>query len=92
MIDENGDGTIIRSEWQPKLQLVMKKVKHINTNFTLDEFHLWKEMGCNNSTNHTIDMNEFETLLNGEDQCGEELDYWFRFALNVVVSLMDIVN
>ena len=70
----------------------MKKVKHINNNFTLDEFHFWKTMDCNNSTDHTIDMNAFETLLDGEDQCGEELDDWFHLALNVIVSVFDIVD
>ena len=25
-------------------------------------------------------------LLDGENQCGDELDSWFHFALNIVVS------
>ena len=25
-------------------------------------------------------------LLDGENQCGDELDSWFHFALNVVAS------
>ena len=27
-------------------------------------------------------------LLDGENQCGDDLDDWFHFALNVVVSVI----
>ena len=30
-------------------------------------------------------------LLDGENQCGDELDIWFHFALNVVVSGIHMV-
>ena len=30
-------------------------------------------------------------LLDGENQCGDDLDDWFHFALNVVVSVIQIV-
>ena len=30
-------------------------------------------------------------LLDGENQCGEDLDDWFHFALNIVVSVIPIV-
>ena len=30
-------------------------------------------------------------LMDGENQCGDDLDDWFHFALNVVVSVIQIV-
>ena len=30
-------------------------------------------------------------LLDGENQCGDDLDDWFHFALNVIVSVIQIV-
>ena len=30
-------------------------------------------------------------LLDGENQCGDDLDDWFHFALNVVVSVIQVV-
>ena len=30
-------------------------------------------------------------LLDGENQCGDDLDDWFNFALKVVVSVIQIV-
>ena len=30
-------------------------------------------------------------LLDGENQCGDDLDDWFHFALNIVVSVIPIV-
>ena len=31
-------------------------------------------------------------LLDGENQCGDDLDDWFHFALNIVVSVIPIVS
>ena len=30
-------------------------------------------------------------LMDGYNQCGDDLDDWFHFALNVVVSVIQIV-
>ena len=30
-------------------------------------------------------------LMDGENQCGDDLDDWFHFALNIVVSVIQIV-
>ena len=30
-------------------------------------------------------------LLDGENQCGDDLDDWFHFAFNIVVSVIQIV-
>merc|ERR1711935_1212013 len=94
LIDENGDGNITRDEWQMKIEKAMDKVMHI-TNVTLGEDYedlyddIWEAMDCNNAT--TIDMEDWEMLLDGENQCGDELDSWFQFAFNTVVSLIQIV-
>merc|ERR1712086_184032 len=94
LIDENGDGNITRDEWQMKIEKAMDKVMHI-TNVTLGEDYedlyddIWEAMDCNNAT--TIDMEDWEMLLDGENQCGDELDSWFHFAFNTVVSLIQIV-
>merc|ERR1712076_223477 len=92
LIDENGDGNITRDEWQMKIEKAMDKVMHI-TNVTLDDLDvsyddIWEVMDCNNAT--TIDMDDWEDLLDGENQCGE-LDSWFQFAFNTVVSVIQIV-
>jgi len=94
LIDENGDGKITRDEWQEKIEKVMDKVMYI-TNVTLtDDYEdlyddIWEAMDCDNGT--TINMEEWEMLLDGENQCGDDLDDWFHFALNVVVSVIQIV-
>merc|ERR1712172_159247 len=91
LIDENGDGNITRDEWQMKIEKAMDKVMHI-TNVTLDEDlydDIWEAMDCNNAT--TIDMEDWEMLLDGENQCGDELDSWFHLAFNTVVSVIQIV-
>merc|ERR1739838_412770 len=91
LIDENGDGNITRNEWQMKIEKAMDKVMHI-TNVTLDEDlydDIWEAMDCNNATN--IDMEDWEMLLDGENQCGDELDSWFHLAFNTVVSVIQIV-
>merc|ERR1739848_629431 len=91
LIDENGDGNITRDEWQMKIEKAMDKVMHI-TNVTLDEDlydDIWEAMDCNNAT--TIDVEDWEMLLDGENQCGDELDSWFHFAFNTVVSIIQIV-
>merc|ERR1719278_285814 len=88
LIDENGDGNITRDEWQMKIEKAMDKVMHI-TNVTLDEDlydDIWEAMDCNNAT--TIDVEDWEMLLDGENQCGDELDSWFHFAFNTVVSIV----
>ena len=94
LIDENSDGNITRDEWQMKIELAMDKVMHI-TNVTLDEDYenlyddIWEALDCNNAT--AIDMEDWEMLLDGENQCGDELDSWFHFAFNTVVSVIQIV-
>merc|ERR1740129_745731 len=94
LIDENGDGNITRDEWQDKIEKVMDKVMHI-TNVTLTEDYedlyddIWEAMDCDNDT--TINMEDWEMLMDGENQCGDDLDDWFHFALNVVVSVIQIV-
>jgi len=94
LIDENGDGNITRGEWQLKIEKVMDKVMYI-TNITLtDDYEdlyddIWEAMDCDNGT--TINMEEWEILLDGKNQCGDDLDDWFHFALNVVVSVIQIV-
>merc|ERR1711971_777872 len=91
LIDENGDGNITRDEWQMKIEKAMDKVMYI-TNITLDEDlydDIWEAMDCNNAT--TIDMEDWEMLLDGENQCGDELDSWFHLAFNTVVSVIQIV-
>merc|ERR1712083_236815 len=91
LIDENGDGNITRDEWQMKIEKAMDKVMYI-TNVTLDEDlydDIWEAMDCNNAT--TIDVEDWEMLLDGENQCGDELDSWFHFAFNTVVSIIQIV-
>ena len=91
LIDENGDGNITRDEWQMKIEKAMDKVMYI-TNVTLDEDlydDIWEAMDCNNAT--TIDVEDWEMLLDGENQCGDDLDDWFHFALNMVVSVIQIV-
>merc|ERR1711971_45432 len=91
LIDENGDGNITRDEWQMKIEKAMDKVMYI-TNITLDEDlydDIWEAMDCNNAT--TIDVEDWEMLLDGENQCGDELDSWFHFAFNTVVSVIQIV-
>ena len=93
LIDENGDGNITRDEWQMKIEKAMDKVMHI-TNVTLDNIDIdyddiWEAMDCNNAT--TIDMEDWEMLLDGENQCGDELDSWFHLAFNTVVSVIQIV-
>merc|ERR1711894_174931 len=91
LIDENGGGNITRDEWQMKIEKAMDKVMHI-TNVTLDEDlydDIWEAMDCNNAT--TIDMEDWEMLLDGDNQCGDELDSWFHFAFNTVVSVIQIV-
>merc|ERR1719331_2960220 len=94
LIDENGDGNITRDEWQDKIEKVMDKVMHI-TNVTLTEDNedlyddIWEAMDCDNAT--TINMEDWEMLMDGENQCGDDLDDWFHFALNVVVSVIQIV-
>merc|ERR1712150_9323 len=91
LIDENGDGNITRDEWQMKIEKAMDKVMYI-TNVTLDEDlydDIWEAMDCNNAT--TIDMEDWEMLLDGDNQCGDELDSWFHFAFNTVVSVIQIV-
>merc|ERR1739838_55021 len=92
LIDENSDGNITRDEWQMKIELAMDKVMYI-TNITIDNIDIdyddiWEAMDCNNAT--TIDMDDWEDLLDGENQCGE-LDSWFHFAFNTVVSVIQIV-
>ena len=65
------------------------------TNVTLDEDYedlyddIWEALDCNNAT--TIDMEDWEMLLDGENQCGDELDSWFHFAFNAIVSVIQIV-
>jgi len=94
LIDENGDGNITRDEWQDKIEKVMDKVMHI-TNVTLTEDYedlyndIWEAMDCDNAT--TINMEDWEMLMDGENQCGDDLDDWFHFALNIVVSVIQIV-
>merc|ERR1740129_1234268 len=94
LIDENGDGNITRDEWQDKIEKVMDKVMHL-TNVTLTEDNedlyedIWEAMDCDNAT--IINMEDWEMLLEGENQCGDDLDDWFHFALNVVVSVIQIV-
>ena len=94
LIDENSDGNITRDEWQMKIEKAMDKVMYI-TNVTLDEDYeslyddIWEAMDCNNAT--TINMEDWEMLLEGENQCGDELDSWFHFAFNTVVSVIQIV-
>jgi len=94
LIDENSDGNITRDEWQMKIKLAMDKVMHI-TNVTLDEDYenlyddIWEALDCNNAT--AIDMEDWEMLLDGENQCGDKLDSWFHFAFNAVVSIIQIV-
>merc|ERR1712150_243266 len=95
LIDEDGDGNITRDEWQDKIEKVMDKVMHI-TNVTLTEDYedlyndIWEAMDCDNAT--TINMEDWEMLLDGENQCGDDLDDWFHFALNIVVSVIPIVS
>merc|ERR1739838_969442 len=50
---------------------------------------IWEAMDCNNAT--TINMEDWEMLLDGENQCGDELDSWFHLAFNTVVSVIQIV-
>merc|ERR1719500_648836 len=93
LIDENGDGNITRDEWQMKIEKAMDKVMYI-TNVTIDDIDIdyddiWEAMDCNNAT--TIDMDDWEMLLDGENQCGDELDSWFHLAFNTVVSVIQIV-
>merc|ERR1740129_1202045 len=105
LIGENSDGNITRDEWQMKIELAMDMVMHI-TNITLDEdsgklqpaessFNenlyddIWEALDCNNAS--AIDMEDWKMLLDGENQCGEELDSWFHFAFNTVVSVIQIV-
>merc|ERR1740129_2069867 len=94
LIDENSDSNITRNEWQMKIELAMNKVMHI-TNVTLDEDYenlyddIWEALDCNNAT--AIDMEDWKMLLDGENQCGDELDSWFHFAFNTVVSVIQIV-
>merc|ERR1739844_218282 len=94
LIDENGDGNITRDEWQMKIEKAMDKVMYI-TNVTLDEDlydDIWEAMDCNNAT--TIDVEDWEMLLDGENQGGgelQQLDSWFHFAFNTVVSIIQIV-
>ena len=94
LIDENSDGNITRDEWQMKIELAMGKVMHI-TNVTLDKDNenlyddIWEALDCNNAT--AIDMEDWEMLLDGENQCGDKLDSWFHFAFNTVVSVIQIV-
>merc|ERR1712088_946754 len=94
LIDENGDGNITRDEWQMKIEKAMDKVMQI-TNVTLTEDYedlyndIWEAMDCDNAT--TINMEDWEMLLDGENQCGDDLDDWFHFALNVIVSVIQIV-
>merc|ERR1739848_139728 len=94
LIDENGDGNITRDEWQMKIEKAMDKVMHI-TNVTLTEDYedlyndIWEAMDCDNAT--TINMEDWEMLMDGENQCGDDLDDWFHFALNIVVSVIQIV-
>merc|ERR1711971_463338 len=91
LIDENGDGNITRDEWQMKIEKAMDKVMYI-TNVTIDEDlydDIWEAMDCNNAT--TIDVEDWEMLLDGENQCGDELDSWFHLAFNTVVSIIQIV-
>ena len=74
-----------------KLSLVMDKVTYI-TNVTLSEEYeddIWEAIDCNNDT--TINKDAWEMLLDGKNQCGDDLDNWFHFAFNVVVSLIQIV-
>lgn len=77
-----------------KIEKAMDKVMYI-TNVTLDEDYeslyddIWEAMDCNNAT--TINMEDWEMLLEGENQCGDELDSWFHFAFNTVVSVIQIV-
>jgi len=91
LIDEDADDKIDRAEWDKKIELVMDKVMSI-TNVSLSEDlydDIWEAINCNNDT--TIDTDAWEMLLDGKNQCGEELDNWFHFAFNVVVSLIQIV-
>merc|ERR1711971_845744 len=94
LIDENGDGNITRDEWQMKIEKAMDKVMQI-TNVPLTEDYedlyndIWEAMDCDNAT--TINMEDWEMLMDGENQCGDDLDDWFHFALNVVVSVIQIV-
>merc|ERR1711971_212897 len=94
LIDENGDGNITRDEWQMKIEKAMDKVMQI-TNVTLTEDYedlyndIWEAMDCDNAT--TINMEDWEMLMDGENQCGDDLDDWLHFALNVVVSVIQIV-
>ena len=73
-----------------KIEKAMDKVMYI-TNVTLDVDYddIWEAIDCNNAT--TIDMEDWEMLLDGENQCGDELDSWFHFAFNTVVSVIQIV-
>ena len=69
----------------------MEKMKYVNTKFTLIDYlydDLWKVMVCNNTSTHTIGMTDFETVLDGEDQCGEELDDCFNLAFNLVFLIL----
>ena len=71
----------------------MEKMKYVNTKFTLIDYlydDLWKVMACNNTSTHTIGMTEFETVLDGGDQCGEELDDCLDFALNLVFLSLNV--
>ena len=94
LIDENADGNITRDEWQMKIVKAIHKVMHI-TNDSLGVHYedlyddIWEAMDCNKTT--SIDMEDWEMLLDGENQCGEELDSWFHFAFNTVVSIIQIV-
>merc|ERR1740129_1256971 len=49
---------------------------------------IWEALDCNNAT--AIDMDDWEMLLDGENQCGDKLDSWFHFAFNTVVSVIQI--
>merc|ERR1711862_57708 len=90
LIDSNADGNITRDELEDKLNMVMDKVSYI-TNVTLDLNYddIWNMLDCNNDT--MINMEDWEMLMDGEDQCGNELDSWFYFAFNIVVSLMQML-
>ena len=90
MIDADADGNITKDELEQKLDMVMDKVSYI-TNVTLDLNYddIWNMLDCNNDT--MINMEDWEMLMDGEDQCGNELDNWFHFAFNIVVSLIQML-
>ena len=68
----------------------MDKVSYItNVTLDLDYDDIWNMLDCNNDT--MINMEDWEMLMDGEDQCGNELDSWFHFAFNIVVSLMQML-